>query len=206
MKVIFCIFEKRVVSFFDYFAHRKTLVFLDEPARLVERAETVEYEFRESMSTRLEKGYILPRQMDILYSLPEVMKRSQDNPLVLLTTLDTPISDLTVKHKFFISVQAAPSYNNNFSMPAKDLQQFKKNGYRVLLLSGSETRGRRLCEDLQDFDLTASYEGNFEREIMPGEIMVARGNLRRGFEYPRFVLSLSQKVIFSAQRKEKAKK
>lgn len=113
----------------------------------------MEYEFRESMSTRLEKGYILPRQMDILYSLPEVMKRLQDNPLVLLTTLDTPISDLTVNHKFFISVQAAPSYNNNFSMLAKDLQRFKKNGYRVLLLSGSETRGRRLCEDLQvDFD------------------------------------------------------
>ena len=199
-------FEKQVVSFFDYFAHRKTLVFLDEPARLVERAETVEYEFRESMSTRLEKGYILPRQMDILYSLPEVMKRLQDNPLVLLTTLDTPISDLTVKHKFFISVQAAPSYNNNFSMLAKDLQRFKKNGYRVLLLSGSETRGRRLCEDLQDFDLTASYEGNFEREIMPGEIMVARGNLRRGFEYPtlRFVV-VTEGDIFGAKKKKKRK-
>lgn len=199
-------FEKQVVSFFDYFVHRKTLVFLDEPARLIERAETVEYEFRESMSTRLEKGYILPRQMDILYSLPEVMKRLQDNPLVLLTTLDTPISDLTVKHKFFISVQAAPSYNNNFSMLAKDLQRFKKNGYRVLLLSGSETRGRRLCEDLRDFDLTASYEGNFEREIMPGEIMVARGNLRRGFEYPtlRFVV-VTEGDIFGAKKKKKRK-
>ena len=32
-------FEKQVVSFFDYFAHRKTIVFLDEPARLIERAE-----------------------------------------------------------------------------------------------------------------------------------------------------------------------
>ena len=105
---------------FDYFVHRKTLVFLDEPARLIERAETVEYEFRESMSTRLEKGYILPRQMDILYSLPEVMKRLQDNPLVLLTTLDTPISDLTVKHKFFISVHTPPSDN----LLSHDLFQF----------------------------------------------------------------------------------
>ena len=120
----------------------------------------------------------------------------------MLTTLDTPISDLTVKHKFFISVQAAPSYNNNFSMLAKDLQRFKKNGYRVLLLSGSETRGRRLCEDLRDFDLTASYEGNFEREIMPGEEEICEEDL----SIPRFVLSLSQKVIFSAQRKRKNEK
>ena len=103
-------------------------------------------------------------------------------------------------------MQAAPSYNNNFSMLAKDLQRFKKNGYRVLLLSGSETRGRRLCEDLQDFDLTASYEGNFEREIMPGEIMVARGNLRRGFEYPtlRFVV-VTEGDIFGAKKKKKRK-
>ena len=91
-------------------------------------------------------------------------------------------------------------------MLAKDLQRFKKNGYRVLLLSGSETRGRRLCEDLQDFDLTASYEGNFEREIMPGEIMVARGNLRRGFEYPalRFVV-VTEGDIFGAKKKKKRK-
>ena len=91
-------------------------------------------------------------------------------------------------------------------MLAKDLQRFKKNGYRVLLLSGSETRGRRLCEDLQDFDLTASYEGNFEREIMPGEIMVARGNLRRGFEYPtlRFVV-VTEGDIFCAKKKKKRK-
>ena len=76
----------------------------------------------------------------------------------------------------------------------------------MLLLSGSETRGRRLCEDLQDFDLTASYEGNFEREIMPGEIMVARGNLRRGFEYPtlRFVV-VTEGDIFGAKKKKKRK-
>ena len=76
----------------------------------------------------------------------------------------------------------------------------------MLLLSGSETRGRRLCEDLQDFDLTASYEGYFEREIMPGEIMVARGNLRRGFEYPtlRFVV-VTEGDIFGAKKKKKRK-
>lgn len=54
--------------------------------------------------------------------------------------------------------------------------------------------------------MTASYEGNFEREIMPGEIMVARGNLRRGFEYPtlRFVV-VTESDIFGAKKKRKRK-
>ncbi|MBP5281609.1 MAG: hypothetical protein J6Z22_03830, partial [Lachnospiraceae bacterium] len=39
--------------------------FLDEPLRIKEQAEAVELEFRESMSQRVEKGYVLPSQMKL---------------------------------------------------------------------------------------------------------------------------------------------
>lgn len=200
-------FEKKVVSFFDYLAERKTLVFLDEPNRCVERAEAVEYEFRESMSMRLEKGYILPKQMQVMYSLPQVMKRLQHLPLVLLSTLDAPMPDLSVERKFFFQVQSSPSYNNNFSLLVKDLTRLRKQKYRVLLVSASETRGRRLCEDLRDFEIPAFYDGKMERELSPGEVMVTRGNLRRGFEYPalRFVV-VTESDIFGAKKKKKKRK
>ena len=41
--------------------------FLDEPLRLREKGGTIETEFRESMILRLEKGYLLPGQTEILY-------------------------------------------------------------------------------------------------------------------------------------------
>lgn len=199
-------FEKQVVSFFDYLTERDTVVFLDEPNRCVERAESVEYEFRESMSMRLEKGYILPKQMECMYSLPQVIKRLQNVPLVLLSTLDAPMPDLTVERKFFFQVQSSPSYNNNFSLLAKDITRLKRQQYRVLLVSASETRGRRLCEDLRDFEIPAFYDGNMERELLPGEVMVTRGNLRRGFEYPalQFVV-VTESDIFGAKKKKKRK-
>ncbi len=199
-------FEKQTVSFFDYFENKDTLIYLDEPNRCMERAEAVEYEFRESMSTRLEKGYILPKQMEVLYSLPAVMKRLQKYPLVLLATLDAPVKDLTVRRKFYFQVQSSPSYNNNFSLLAKDLTRLMKQQYRVLLVSASEARGQRLCEDLREFELPAFYEGAAEREICPGEIMVTKGNLRRGFEYPalRFVV-VTESDIFGAKKKKKRK-
>lgn len=200
-------FEKNVVSFFDYLAERKTVIFLDEPNRCVERAESVEYEFRESMSTRLEKGYILPKQMEVMVSLPHVLKRLQQLPLVLLSTLDAPMPDLSVERKFFFQVQSSPSYNNNFSLLAKDLVRLRKQRYRILLVSASETRGRRLCEDLRDFEIPAFYDGNMEREISPGEVMVTRGNLRRGFEYPalQFVV-VTESDIFGTKKKKKKRK
>lgn len=60
-------FARGTVSFFDYFKGKNVCVFLDEPNRCRERAQAVEYEFRESMTSRLEKGYILPGQMEVLY-------------------------------------------------------------------------------------------------------------------------------------------
>ncbi len=195
-----------LVSFFDYFRDRSVLVYLDEPNRCVEKGEAVEFEFRESMSNRLEKGYILPQQMDVLCPLPQVLSKLQKYPLILLSTLDTA-AGITVERKFYLMVQASPSYNNNFSMMAKDIARLKKNKYRILLISASETRGRRLCQDLLDYDVNAFYDGKMSRALSPGEVMVTRGNLRRGFEYPdlRFVV-VTESDIFGGVKKKKRKK
>ena len=42
-----------------------------------EKGETVETEFRESMIQRLEKGYLLPEQTSLLYSVRETLARLQ---------------------------------------------------------------------------------------------------------------------------------
>lgn len=53
------------------------MIFLDEPPRLREKGEAVEAEFRESMSHRLEKGYLLPGQTELLYPVKEILARAQ---------------------------------------------------------------------------------------------------------------------------------
>lgn len=200
-------FARETVSFFDYFKGKNVCVFLDEPNRCRERAQAVEYEFRESMTSRLEKGYILPGQMEVLYDTSAVYAKLGGYPLVLMTALDTPMKEMVVDRKFFLQVQSSPSYNNNFALLAKDLARYRKKKYRVLLISASETRGRRLCQDLQEYDLHASYSADLSRELEPGEILVTRGNLRKGFEYPGvgFVV-VTESDIFGGVRKKKKKK
>ena len=51
-----------------------------------------------------------------------------------------------------------------------DLKRYKKNGYRVLLLSGSRTRAKRLAEDLQEEGLASFYSEDANREVLPGEV------------------------------------
>ena len=200
-------FTKNVSSFFDYFKGEDVCVYLDEPARCIEKGEAVEYEFRESMVSRLEKGYILPGQMEVLFSLPVLLKKLSELPLLLMTALDMKVKEFNVRHKYNFQIQAAPSYNNNFSLLAKDILRLKKNWYRVLVLSASGTRAERLCQDLQDYEIPAFYSRDLSHELLPGEVMIGKGTLRKGFEYPnlRFVV-MTEGDIFGGVKKKRKKR
>ena len=200
-------FTKNVSSFFDYFKGEDVCVYLDEPERCIEKGEAVEYEFRESMVSRLEKGYILPGQMEVLFSLPVLLKKLSELPLLLMTALDMKVKEFNVRHKYNFQIQAAPSYNNNFSLLAKDILRLKKNGYRVLVLSASGTRAERLCQDLQDYEIPAFYSRDLSHELLPGEVMIGKGTLRKGFEYPnlRFVV-MTEGDIFGGVKKKRKKR
>ena len=207
-------FCPETVSSLDYFPAGDSLVFLDEPARLREKGETVETEFRESMIQRLEKGYLLPGQTELLYPSSQVLARLQRPYSVLLTGLDQKLPGMKVNGKFSFDVRNVNSYQNSFELLIKDLTRWKKEGYRVVLLSASRTRASRLAGDLREYDLRAycpDEEGGDKEEgarrVKPGEIMVIYGNLHRGFEYPllKFVF-ITEGDMFGVEKKKRRRK
>lgn len=221
------------VSFLEYFPQGESVIYLDEPARLKEKGETVELEFRESMVHRLEKGYLLPGQTELLYPAAEVLARMQKPFAVMLTGLDQKLPGMKVNQKFSIDVKNVNSYQNSFEILIKDLTRWKKEGYRVILLSASRTRASRLASDLREYDLRAycpdvleAESGNAGgdgtvspdsgntvsvntavRKVQPGEILVTYGNLHRGFEYPllKFVF-ITEGDMFGVEKKRKRRK
>ena len=221
------------VSFLEYFPQGESVIYLDEPARLKEKGETVELEFRESMVHRLEKGYLLPGQTGLLYPAAEVLARMQKPFAVMLTGLDQKLPGMKVNQKFSIDVKNVNSYQNSFEILIKDLTRWKKEGYRVILLSPSRTRASRLASDLREYDLRAycpdvreTDSGNgggdntgspdsgnpvavnaAANKVRPGEILVTYGNLHRGFEYPllKFVF-ITEGDMFGVEKKRKRRK
>ena len=221
------------VSFLEYFPQGESVIYLDEPARLKEKGETVELEFRESMVHRLEKGYLLPGQTGLLYPAAEVLARMQKPFAVMLTGLDQKLPGMKVNQKFSIDVKNVNSYQNSFEILIKDLTRWKKEGYRVILLSASRTRASRLASDLREYDLRAYCPDVWEaesgnaggdgtvspdsgntvsvntavRKVQPGEILVTYGNLHRGFEYPllKFVF-ITEGDMFGVEKKRKRRK
>ena len=202
-------FCREAVSFLDYFPESSSLIFLDEPLRLKEKSETVELEFRESMSHRLENGYMLPGQTGLLYPAAQVMARLQRNTTVMLSGLDQKLPGMKVAGKFGFTVKNVSSYQNSFEMLIKDLTRWKKEGWRVVLLSASRTRASRLASDLREYELRA-FCPDQEKEIpnvLPGQILVVHGNLHRGFEYPliKFVF-ITEGDMFGVEKKKRKRK
>jgi len=183
------------------------IFFVDEPTRVKEQADAVELEFRESMAQRAEKGYILPGQMKLLYTGEQTAAKMRESSVVTLSTLSMTCDLLKPDKKYDIGVRNVAPYNNSFETLVKDLKNYHKKGYRVLLLSGSRTRAKRLAEDLRDNELTAVYSEDPMREVLAGEVLTCYGHVSRGFEYPmlKFVV-LSETDIFGAEKKKKKKK
>ncbi|BCN28970.1 transcription-repair-coupling factor [Anaeromicropila herbilytica] len=200
-------FYEDTISFFDYFNNIDSVIFLDEPSRIGEKGEAVELEFREGMIGRIEKGYILPGQVDVIYGVKELLAKLSHANLVNLSTMDYKVTQFNIRNKYDIAAKSVNSYNNNFEVLVKDLEKWKKSGYRVVLLSSSRTRAKRLSDDLREYDLNAFYSEDLERGIQSSEIMVAAGNVHRGFEYPmiQFVV-ISESDIFGAEKKKARKK
>ena len=200
-------FYSELSTFLEFFPREQSCVFVDEPIRVSEYVGAVEFEFRESMMHRVEKGYILPGQMDVLFRSEEVAAKLADRRVVALSMMDGKNPLFKTERKFDVQARSLPSYNNSFDALVKDLLRYKKNGYRVLLLSGSRTRAKRLAEDLREQEIVSFYSEDPEREVQPGEVMTYYGRVLKGFEYPllKFIV-ISESDIFGVQKKKKKKK
>lgn len=200
-------FYEETKTFLELFDPSKLCCVLDEPIRIKEHADAVELEFRESMMHRAEKGYLLPGQMELLQSVESTLAEISRNRLLGICTMDFRSFPIKFDAKYDITVKSISSYNNSFETLLKDLKMYKKTGYRVLVLSGSRTRAKRLAEDLMLEDVPAFYSEDENRILMPGEVMTFYGHVSKGFEYPllKFVV-ISETDIFGSEKKKKKKK
>lgn len=197
----------KTVSFLDY-AGEEALIFLDEPARAKEMALAVEEEYKESIRGREERGYEAGRTPPLMYPFSSVQHYFEGGNVVLLSGLEQRPGDFACRKKYSLTVKSSGSYQNHFEALIKDLKSFRKIGYRVVLLSASRTRAERLAKELQDeYDLRAYYQEDVSRPVRPGEILVTRGMLHRGFEYPliRFAV-ITETDVFGVERKKKKRK
>ncbi|MEF9916121.1 MAG: transcription-repair coupling factor [Lachnospiraceae bacterium] len=195
------------VSFLDYFPKKDSMLFVDEPVRQQENGQSVESEFMNSMGNRVESGFEVSDEEMKLFTTTEVVQRMNRFYSIGFTSLETKCGEFKVRQRFSIQARGISAYNNSFDTLVKDLKRLKRSGYRVVLLSGSRSRAKRLAEDLRDYNLSSFYSEDMNREVKPGEIMAAYGHVAEGYEYPmiKFIV-ISETDIFGKEKRKKKRK
>ncbi len=201
-------FYPQTDSFLEMFPEEHSMIFLDEPVHLREEGEAVELEFRESMISRSEKGYVLPGQMQLVCSAALTASRMNDYRCLGLTALATGDSFFLPECIVSVHARSVPAYNKSFDTLVSDLKKYKLQKYRIVIISASRTRAKRLAGDLTERGLTSFYSENPDRILGDGEIMTYYGNIAHGFEYPqiRFIVIAETDIFGSARKTKKVKR
>ncbi|MEG1505238.1 MAG: transcription-repair coupling factor, partial [Lachnospiraceae bacterium] len=199
--------EAKRVSFLDYFDKKQSILYLDEPVRLLEKGENVEAEFVKAQANRLESGLEVSNEEMKIFSTKEIVTKINQYSSIGFSMLEAKPKEFKIRESYHLITKGVNPYHNSFDMLTKDLKRLKRNEYRVILLSGSRTRAKRLAEDLRDYDLSSFYSETLDREVNPGEIMVAYGHVNEGYEYPMLkFMVISETDIFGKVKKKKKRK
>lgn len=201
-------FYENTVSLLDYIS-KDTVIYYDEPQRIGSHAKNVFYEFEESIKSRILKGYMLPSQSSMVFKYHEILKISDLFSQVLLTTITQSISDFKPKDIINFSVKSTAAFQQRIDLFCDEISYLKKDGYRIIILAGAQTRGERLVTELYERGIEAAFTPELENiKIEKGSIIVTKGKLSKGFQYQliNFAVFSDRELFGDGTQKRKNKK
>ncbi len=203
-KYIGLVYEK-IPTICDYLT-KDTLVFLLEPKRINERAKTYEWEQGEVLSDLSSKKMMAGGPGHMWMDYKTLCEHFSSHKLVSINLLAHSSIDYQYKKIVDFITKSTVSFHGKIDYLLDDLKSWKSLGFTVVILTASNSRGENLCKTLRE----SGFEARFCRSLLSfekGEIVVASGGLKKGFEYPEigFVV-IAEQDIFIADKKRRERK
>ena len=196
-----------LAPFLSWFPVARTQIFLDEPNRILDSAAATETEFRESIRMRAEAGTFNAEDVPEMTGTDVLAAKLNRMHCISLSMLDVRREKWNIAETFGMTVQAVNTWNNSVDLLAGDLARYRRRGYRVVVVSASHTRAKRLAAGLFEQDIPAYYTEDRGTALEKGQIAVIYGHASRGFEYPLIGFALiSESDIFGEHKPRKKKK
>ncbi|WP_440907007.1 transcription-repair coupling factor [Clostridium perfringens] len=197
-------FFDKPATLFDYLNNYTFII--DDAKRCKGKLESTVFEFTENYEAFLERGSILPSQINLSLSAEVVEESFKGNKVINLA----PFGDggfIESFNKVEVKQSTKSGYQGQLDMLIDDIKENKKNGFRTLILSGTRPRGERLVNTLRELEIESVYKDEVD-EINNGEVVITFGEQNKGFEYPDIKLCLiSDKSVFGeGKRAKKAKR
>lgn len=185
----------------------QTLIVMDEPRRIREKAEGHLEEFHDNFKTLLERGEVLPTQGKRLFLYDELVKRLKRHQVASLSLIPKYNPDFQPKETISFTSRGVQSFQGKIDFLVEELKTLQYKGYKVVLVPGTKERALRLLELLRDRGIKVNFEVNPQGEsLMTGQVVIVQGSLRKGFEYVDMkYIMITDSEIYGVHKKKKQK-
>lgn len=187
---------------------RESLILLDEPDKLKNALENRKLEFIEGFKNALERGEALPAQADLLLDGGTLLSHLTGRGAVLYSTFLRTMAGLSPQAVIKIEGTGATQYQNQFKELAADVSAWRKEGWRVVLLSGGVSRGERMQKNLEELGAVSALKTESIPEVEPGQAVILPLSLTHGFLYPEMKLAVvaDADIYGAAYQKRRARR
>ena len=191
-------FYEKASTFFDYIGD--CIIVMDDVQRCKGKLDSVYFEFEENYKHFLERGNILPKQVDLLTKKDYVVDKFIQSKVITLNIIPKSVSILSPKAIISFTEITLHNYHGQIELLIEDILDKKRRGFKTVILSGTRPRGERLVNTLRDRGIESNYKDTINN-IESGEVVITFGNLLKGFEYPELKLCvISDKEVFGQSK------
>lgn len=199
------IYEKYLSSIVDYM--EDSLFVLEDPRFILDGENDKEEIFLENLSDLMSRGEITESFDEVRYKIESTISKINKEKVLSLNTLLNPTREFYPKMSLNINMKSVVNYLGRIKVFVEDLKTYLYKGYKVLIMSGSEKKAKRLISTLNDNEIAANFSGDRNMEILSSMVVVTTGTLNEGFEIrENKTLVLNHGEILNQPQKKNIKK
>ena len=194
------------VMLLDYIAPN-TLMIIDEPTKVRQKCEGVNAEYEMSIKGRLENEEMQASQIASIFHYEQILSMVKKHQIVTMMNLEQTIDDFEVNYATSFEIYENTIFYKDFNLLEKDINNWQKEKKRIVLFAGVKARALRLVDELEERGIRCVYSNDLADPIWPGQVVVTRGVLSKGFVYEEIgLVVISDKDLFGKEKKKRKKR
>lgn len=193
-----------VYTIFDYLSGG---IIFNEYNAISERMKGTFRQYEEDIKILLEEGIFCGMMEGFIIEGKEFRRRAEEKQAVYLSTFLQGLGRTDYKKLVSFNASQLSHWGGEIRQLAEDLSAYCKNGYKTILMAGSEKTLPIIAEDLRESGIPCDIYGQVTERIA-GRVLLMTGSVSGGYDYPdtKSALITQVRTVSTAHKAKKKKK
>ena len=174
-------FYQKTSTLLDYIG-KDAIVFVDEPTRIISKAQSVEFENNEIIKQLMDKGKIVPSYTKSMLNYADVEESLEKKNLINLERIDGNMH--AKRNGYSFSCREVNFFRGSMDIFIQEVEECREKEKVVVILGGTASKARGIATMLLEHKINAVFLEKIDDNMFNNkQVIVIPGMLSEGFEY-----------------------